>query len=205
MAVLVATLVFTALVPRRRVGAERAVLILAAMVVVALWTSGVARLRSYPIVILLSVATMAALSPLLTGGKTLAGALSLIDAALVATTLAAIGLGAIDQGEVNRQSLRAAICVYLLVGLVFVFVYGAARRARLRPVLRPGNGRHAPLASTSATSRWRRSATATTRRPATSGILLAVFEALIGQLYLVTVLALLVSNLGRKRSEARGE
>ena len=38
---------------------------------------------------------------------------------------AIVAFGIIDQGEVNAQSVTGAICVYLLLGLAFTFVYGA--------------------------------------------------------------------------------
>jgi Ion channel len=181
------------------------VLVLATLLIVALWTSGVARLRSYPVVLLLAFAAAVALSPLVTGGRTLDGALALIDAALVAGALAAIGLGAIDQGEVNLQSLRAAICVYLLVGLFFVFIYGAIGALDSGPFFAQGTD------GTTAQRVYFSFETLATlgygdyTADGNLGHLLSISEALLGQLYLVTVLALLVSALGRKRSEASGE
>jgi hypothetical protein len=201
----VSTLVCTGLVPDGAWAQSALVLLLATLLIVALWTSGVARLRSYPIRILLALAVVTALSPVFTGGRTLEGALSIIDAVLVAAALAAIALGAIDQGEVNRQSLRAAICVYLLAGMVFVFVYGAVA------VFGSGHFFEQGTDGTTAQRFYFSFVTLATlgygdyTAASNLGHLLAVFEALMGQLYLVTVLALLVGNLGRKRSEAAGE
>ena len=85
----------------------------------------------------------------------------------------------------------------------------AVRDAVHVPLRRPGacsaTGRSSPkartgparFACTSASSPSPRSATATTRRPSNLGHALAVLEALIGQLYLVTVVAVVVTRLGR--------
>jgi hypothetical protein len=198
------SLLFTGIVPDDAWVQSVLVLLLATLLIVALWTSGVARLRSYPIVIVLAFAAAVALSPLFTGGRALDGALALVDAALVAGAMAAIGLGAIDQGEVNQQSLRAAICVYLLVGLFFVFVYGAVAALDTGDFFAQGTD------GTTAQRFYFSFVTLATlgygdyTAAGNLGHLLAVSEALLGQLYLVTVLALLVSALGRKR-EASGE
>jgi ion channel len=203
--VVISSLVFAALVPDGAWLQSALVLLLAALLIVALWTSGVARLRSYPVVILLAIAGAAALSPIATGGRTLEGALSLIDAALVAAAIAAIGLGAIDQQDVNRQSLRAAIGAYLLLGMFFVFVYGAVAVFGSGPFFEQGTD------GTTAERFYFSFVTLATLGygdytvSGDFGHLLAVFEALFGQLYLVTVLALLVGALGRKRLAAPGE
>jgi hypothetical protein len=195
---------FTGLVPDGPWAQGALVLLLAALLITALWTSGVARLRSYPVVILLAIAVVTALSPAFTGGRTLKGALGVIDAALVLAALAAVALGAIDQGEVNRQSLRAAICVYLLAGMFFVFVYGAVAAFDPGPFFEQGTD------GTTAQRFYFSFVTLATlgygdyTAAGNLGHLLAVSEALLGQLYLVTVLALLVSALGRQRG-ALGE
>jgi hypothetical protein len=195
--------VFTGLAPDGAWAQATLVLLLAIVLVASLWTSGVARLRSYPVVILLALAVSVALAPAFTGGRTLDGALSVVDAALVLGALAAVALGAIDQGEVNRQSLRAAICVYLLAGMFFVFVYGAVAEFGSEPFFEQGTD------GTTAQRFYFSFVTLATlgygdyTAAGNLGHLLSVFEALLGQLYLVTVLALLVSALGRQHERSR--
>jgi Ion channel len=195
--------VFTGLAPDGAWAQATLVLLLAVMLVASLWTSGVARLRSYPVVILLALAVSVALAPAFTGGRTFDGALSVVDAALVLGALAAVALGAIDQGEVNRQSLRAAICVYLLAGMFFVFVYGAVAEFGSEPFFEQGTD------GTTAQRFYFSFVTLATlgygdyTAAGNLGHLLSVFEALLGQLYLVTVLALLVSALGRQHERSR--
>jgi len=192
-------LVFTALAPDGDWSTSLRVVILATMLVVALWTSGVVRLTSWPIATLLIVAAFGALSPVVTGGRTFTGLLAIADSALVAATIAVIGLGAVDQREVNRQSLRAAIAVYLLFGLLFVSIYGGVAALASGPFFEQGIDGTTPQHwyfsfSTLATLGYGDFTAA-----GSLGHLLAVVEALIGQLYLVTVLAVLVGHLGQKR------
>ena len=77
---------------------------------------------------------------------------------------------------------------------------GAGRDALPRARLPPSRGRaRRPTASTSPSSRSRPPATATSRPRVGAARALAVLEALIGQLYLVTVVAVLVSRVGPLR------
>jgi hypothetical protein len=194
---------FVAIAPDGPAASSILVLAEAVTLVTALWTSGVAPFRSAPVAGLLVVAAAASLVPLLAGGDALVGALALVDATLVAASIVVIALGAIDQGEVNRQSLRAAIAIYILVGLFFVFVYGAAA------ALGSGHFFGQGTDGTTALRFYFSFVTLATLgygdyTPAGNlGHLLAVSEALLGQLYLVIVIALLVSNFGRKREVNR--
>jgi Ion channel len=205
LVLVLATLVFAGLAPDGAWAQGALVLLLAALLVVALWTSGVARIRSYPVVLLLTIATVVACSPIVTGGRILEGALSVVDATLAAFAITAIGLGAIDQREVNRQSLRAAICVYLMLGLFFVFVYGAVAEFDSGLFFEQGTD------GTTAQRFYFGFVTQATlgygdyTPSGDFGRLLAVLHALLGQLYLVTVLALIVAALGRKRLESSAE
>jgi hypothetical protein len=205
LVLVLSVLVFAGLAPDGDWAQGALVLLLAALLVVALWTSGVTPIRSSPIVLLLTIAVVVACSPIATGGRILEGALSLVDATLAAFTIAAIGLGAIDQRDVNRQSLRAAVCVYLMLGMFFVFVYGAVAELGSGLFFEQGTD------GTTAERFYFGFVTQATLgygdyTPAGDfGRLLAVLHALVGQLYLVTVLALIVAHLGRKRLEAPEE
>ncbi|MBW8741904.1 MAG: two pore domain potassium channel family protein [Acidobacteria bacterium] len=114
-----------------------------------------------------------------------------------AGTVVAIATGVVDQDEVNAQSVTGAICIYLLFGLVFLFLYGAIA------VLDSGTFFAQGTDGTRALRVYFSYVTLATLgygdyTPAGElGHLLAVLEALIGQLYLVTVIALLVSRLRR--------
>jgi hypothetical protein len=109
--------------------------------------------------------------------------------------MVAIGIGVLDQNEVNAQSVTGAICVYVLFGLLFLFFYSSVA------LLGSGNFFAQGTDGTRAIRLYFSFVTLATLgygdyTPAAElGRTLAVLEALAGQLYLVTVLALLVSRL----------
>ena len=108
---------------------------------------------------------------------------------------AIVAFGIVDQGEVNAQSVTGAICVYLLLGLAFTFVYGALAALDSGPFFAQGTD------GTLALRLYYSYITLTTvgygdyTLGSNAGHMLAIIEALAGQLYLVTVVALLVSRI----------
>jgi hypothetical protein len=197
---IVASFVFTAAAPAAAWTLSVLLLIQSATLIAALWTSGLGRSFRLGLVVA-GVAVAAVVVQLAVGGDIVAGVTGLLNVVLVAAVMAAVGLGVVDQGEVNTQSVLGAICIYMEIGLLFTFVYGAvadlgsadffAQGTDGTPSLRLyfsyvtlatlGYGDYTPAAN--------------------PGQTLAVVEALIGQLYLVTVIALLVGNLGRRPRE----
>lgn len=105
---------------------------------------------------------------------------------------------------VTVQAVAGALAVYLLIGLVFSFVITTLARAGHRPYFAQGT-------SGSGSERVYFSFTSLTTTgygdltPAQSGgRAVAVLEMLTGQIYLVTVISLLVSNLRRRRETGDG-
>ena len=98
---------------------------------------------------------------------------------------------------VTLQTVWAGLCLYLLLGLAFAFVYGLIENVGGDPFFAGG------VYGTSNDFLYFSLATLTTTgygdfTAATEfGRAMSVVEALAGQIYLVTVVALLVSNLGR--------
>jgi ion channel len=142
--------------------------------------------------ILSLVAAFANLKP---GGRVAAGAVLLFAGLLTVAVVAVIARGVIDQGEVNRDSVRGAIAIYVLLGLLFLFVYDALAALASAPMFA-----QATDGSPSVRAYFSFVTLATLGygdyTPAgTLGRTAAVIEALSGQLYLVTVVALLVSRL----------
>jgi hypothetical protein len=135
-------------------------------------------------------------------GPNLSAALSLVSALLTITIVVVIALSVVTKREVDRQAITGAICVYLLLGMVFVFVYGAVSSL--------GSGAFFSQAGTGDGTRALRVyfsyVTLATLgygdyTPAGNlGHALAVVEALLGQLYLVTVVALLVARMHTQRA-----
>jgi hypothetical protein len=116
-----------------------------------------------------------------------------------AGTVAVIALGVIDQGEINRQSLTGAVCIYLLLGFMFMFVYGAIAAFDSDPFFAQGGDGTPSIRLyfsyvTLATLGYGDYTAAESL-----GRSVSVVEALCGQLYLVTVVALMVGHYGQRR------
>ena len=99
---------------------------------------------------------------------------------------------------VTPASILGAVCVYLLLGEFFAYVFRT-----IEAVAPPFFAQDAPASSTNILYYSYTSLTTVgygdlTAEPAL-GRMLSVTEALMGQLYLVTVVALLVGNIGRTR------
>ena len=166
---------------------------------------------------------------LLFAGAILSLAIGLPAASRLAYKLAVISMGLIVPAVIGRRIVRhpritlntvaGAADIYLLFGLVFAAVYSFVGGAIL--LWQPALVAHAGAAATPAQAFF-----VSARMPlpsdfiyysfvtlttvgygdltASTGIgrMLSVTEALLGQLYLVTVVAVLVSNMGRGRTEA---
>jgi Ion channel len=163
--------------------------------VTALWTSGLAHPDSWMSRTLVILATSVGVVNLVWSGNALSAATGLLAAVLVIATAAAIGLGVVDQRDVNARSVLGAISIYVLLGMLFLFMYGAVAVLGSGPFFAQGTDGTRPLRLyfsyvTLATLGYG------DYTPAGDfGHMLAVLEALIGQLYLVTVVAVLVSRL----------
>ena len=111
-----------------------------------------------------------------------------------------MALGIFDQGEANVQTVTGAICIYVLIGLLFVFLYGVLA------VLGSGNFFAQGTDGTRSLRLYFSFVTLSTlgygdyTAAGELGRTLAIVEALLGQLYLVTVIAVLVSRMRRKES-----
>jgi hypothetical protein len=195
-----ATFVFLFAAPASSSAQSVLVLLEAAMLAVALWCAGLT--QDYrPAIALLAIAVVAALVRLLSDSDALDGVVALLDFVLAATTVVVIGLGVLDQREVNRQSISGAICVYLLLGILFTFVYGGVAELGSGDFFAQGTDGTPSLRVyfsyvTLATLGYGDYTAA-----GGLGRSLAVTEALLGQLYLVTVVALLVGHFGQRRRE----
>jgi Ion channel len=181
----------------------RSVLVLmsSATLVAALWTSGLGRAAVLPSVVLAVLGITVAAVQLLSGGDTLAGVGGILNALLLVTTGVVIAVGVFDQRTVNQQSILGAICIYVLIGLLFTFVYGAAAYLGSGDFFAQGTDGTPSLRLyfsyvTLATLGYGDYTAA-----GDLGHTLAIVEALLGQLYLVTVVALIVGRLHSARPE----
>ena len=197
---IVVTFIFTSAAPSEDWAKSVLVLLQCSTLILALWTTGLGRDRR-AIVALVAVGLAVAIVQLLVGGSTLIGIVGILNMLLVAATVVVIALGVIDQGTVNRQSVTGAVCIYLLLGIFFTFVYTAVAALGSGTFFAQGTDGTPSLQLyfsyvTLATLGYGDYTPATTL-----GHTLAVTEALLGQLYLVTVVALLVGNLSHQRAQ----
>jgi hypothetical protein len=129
------------------------------------------------------------------------GAARAVNAALVALGPPALAVGLLRElratREVRLQAVAGVLCLYVLVGMLFGFVYGAIDNLGGDPFFANG-----ATASVSHCLYFSLTTLATVGygdfvARSDLGHTLAVSEALIGQIYLVTVVSLIVSNLRR--------
>jgi Ion channel len=134
-------------------------------------------------------------------------------AALVFVAPPAIAVGVVrglrERGGVTIQAIMGVLCIYLLMGMFYGFLYGSIDRLGGAPFFTGGASATAShclyFSFTTLTTVGYGDLTARTDL----GHTVAVTEALIGQIYLVTVVAVLVSGLARRPTssgsdEARG-
>ena len=136
-----------------------------------------------------------------TAGGVGEGAVRLMNAALLVLGPPAVALGVIRDLRTSRQvriqAVMGVLALYMLVGMLFGFVYGAVDLLGGDPFF--ANGATASVSHCLYFSFTTLTTVGYGDFVARSdlGHTLAVFEALIGQIYLVTVVSLIVSNLGR--------
>jgi Ion channel len=129
------------------------------------------------------------------------GAARAMNATLVALGPPAVAVGVVrdlrSSGRVRLEAVLGVLSLYMLLGMLFGFVYGALDRLGDDPYFAGGEpatvSRCLYFSFTTLTTVGYGDLVARTDL----GHTLAVFEALIGQIYLVTVVSLIVSNLGR--------
>lgn len=198
LALIVVEFVFMSVAPSRPWADSTSVLLQGAILVTALYTSGVAKTDSSISLALVALAGASALALLIFGGNALTGLVGILSGLLTIATIATVALGVVDQGEANVQAVTGAICVYVLIGIMFVFLYGVIA------TLGPGDFFAQGTEGTRSLRLYFSFVTLATlgygdyTAAGELGRTLAVVEALIGQLYLVTVIAVLVSRMRRR-------
>ncbi len=173
------------------------VLIEAGTLFVALWTSrsGPLQRPSGAALVLLALTIGIAVAQILTDSEALTTTAGLCGGLLVITIIAVIVRGVISEGAVSQRSVIGAICVYFLLGMLFVFAYGVVAVLGSGPFFEQGTDGTPALRFyfsyvTLATVGYGDYTAA-----GNLGHMLSVLEALMGQLYLVTVIAVLVSRM----------
>ena len=136
------------------------------------------------------------------------GPARLMNALLVALGPPVIAVGVVrdlrTSGHVRVEEIMGVLALYILVGMLFAFLYGAIDVLGDAPFFADG-----AEASTSHCLYFSFTTLTTVGygdfvAQGDLGHTLAIFEALIGQIYLVTVVSLFVGNLGRRPSRISG-
>jgi hypothetical protein len=142
-------------------------------------------------------------------GNVSGGATRIANALLVALAPPAIILGVLRslraRQAVTLEAVFGVLCVYILLGMFFASVYGTIDRFGGNPFFAGGQtatvARCLYFSFASLTTAGYGDFTARSNL----GHTLSVSEALLGQIYLVTVVSLIVANLGRGRPAAKAE
>ena len=201
LALIVVVFVFTSVASNSDWADSTLVLLQGATLVTALYTSGVARADSTVSLTLVALSAASAVALLVFGGDGFAALVGILSGLLTVATIATVALGVVDQGEANVQAVTGAVCVYVLIGILFVFLYGVLATLGSGDFFAQGTDGTRSLRLyfsfvTLATLGYGDYTAA-----GELGRTLAIVEALVGQLYLVTVIAVLVSRM-RPRGSA---
>jgi hypothetical protein len=133
---------------------------------------------------------------------TLARLLSLMFLAFAPVTIALGTVRRVRGDGVTIHTVSGVLCIYLLIGAMFAFLYGTIDAASSDPFF--AQDTHADSSDylyfsfTTQTTTGFGDLTAATDL----GRSVVIIEELIGQIYLVTVVAVIVGNLGRRRADA---
>jgi hypothetical protein len=196
---LFATFVFLAIGPTGEWVPLVAVVLQGATLLAALSASGSSRRLWRIAVAVVAISLVSATVGLIIGDKNLTGSLFLLNLLLVAGAPVAIVVALARRRVIDIQTVLGAVCVYVLLGMLWSFAYAGIGTLQSEPFF--AQQAHATVADYLYFSFVTQTTVGYGDLTAAGGLgrALAVLEALIGQLYLVTVIALLVSNLGPAR------
>jgi hypothetical protein len=195
LGLIIAVFVFMSVAPNSPWADSTLVLLESLTLVTALWTSGLARAGSSISIGLVALAAVSAAALLVVGGSGFQAVVLILAGLLTIATILTIALGIVDQGEANVKAVTGAVCVYILIGLLFVYLYGAIATLSSNDFFAQGTDgtRSLRLYFSFVTLATLGYGDYTPGHEL--GRTLAIVEALFGQLYLVTVIALLVSRI----------
>jgi hypothetical protein len=196
---IVTSFVFIAAAPDA--GWARGVLLLieSAALAVALWTSRAGGVAARLLIV--AVAAALAAAQLETTDRTPTSAASALAGLFVIATIVVIARGVISERKVTQQAVIGGVCIFLLLGMLFTSVYSVAAVYGDGPFFAQDTD------GTTAVRQYFSFVTLTTvgygdYSPAGDlGRALSNAEALLGQLYLVTVVGILVGRMSRGRRD----
>jgi len=199
---IVSLLIATAVAGPSPIGRAVAVIMEGGVLLYALWTSRAPR-RVLRIAVII-VPVVVALAAVLAGERSDAAsaAVGAAGAALAFSAIGAIGRQVVAHPRVDAATILGAVCAYLLVGILFASLFATvdalSDRAFFVAELDPRPVDFLYFSFVTLTTVGYGDLTAA----GDLGRMLAVTEALLGQLYLVTVVALVIGNIGRVRDRS---
>jgi hypothetical protein len=205
LALILVSFAFSAAAPDERWSRAVSVVLHGVTLLVALWTSG----AHEPVLqlALLAVLTGFAISTvsLLEGSNISLGLVGLISGLMVALVPFAIVRGMLRMGEVRRETIFGALSVYLLVGMFFAFLFNGIGLIDPKPFFAQGTDGTTPdylyYSFTTLTTTGYGDLTAAGQL----GRTFSNIEQLIGQAYLVTIVAFIISRLRPRRARPHSE
>jgi hypothetical protein len=175
-----------------------------ATLVLALYASEARPLIARLATVVVASAVLGSAGALIGLGELGSSAGRIVAVLLVALAPIAIVRGVVrgvrTEGAVTMHTMFGVLCIYLLIGMLFAYAYGLVGDAQSEPFFNSG------IAPDISDYLYFSFATITTvgygdLSAATDlGRSVAIAEALIGQIYLVTVVAVIVGNLSRRRA-----
>jgi len=176
--------------------------LLGVTLLMALWATDTRRRVVLPAALFVAAAVIASVVQAIDGAVDPVPSRA-VDALLVALAPPAIVMGVVRdlraRETVTVQAVLGVLCVYLLIGMFFAFIYATLGRVGQAPFFA---GAQQPTVSSCLYFSFTTLSTVgygdLTAR-SNLGHTLSVFEALLGQIYLVTVVSVLVANLRRVR------
>jgi hypothetical protein len=138
------------------------------------------------------------------GGNELKGAFFVVGLLLVVVAPVVIVRGLVVRPVIDARTVLGALCVYVLLGMAFAFTYGAVDAFSSGPFF--AQHVHATISDFLYFSFVTLTTVGYGDLSAAGGLGrgLAVLEALLGQIYLVTVVAVLVGTLSRRSRDGGG-
>jgi hypothetical protein len=199
-ALIVCALIATAVVGRSSVGRTVVAVLQGVVLLYALWTARAGRgvLRTALLVVPAVVLAIA-----IAAGRTsdvAAAAVAAAEATLSLSAIAAIARQLVAHPRVSGATILGALCTYLLIGMFFASVFATVNALSSDSFFAMGGVPRQIdflyFSYVTLTTVGYGDLTAS----GDLGRMLAVTEALLGQLYLVTVVSLVIGNIGRERS-----
>ena len=195
---LLATFIFLATGPTGDWVPLVAVILQGGTLFAAFAASGVGRRLWRLAIVVVLAGLVSAFAAIFVGGKVANGTLFLLNLLLVGAAPVMIIISLARRRVIDIRTILGAICVYVLLGMMWSFAFTAVGTFDSQPFFAQQS--HATVADYLYFSYVTLTTTGYGDLTAARGLgrAMAVLEALVGQLYLVTVIAVLVSNMGRR-------